>query len=144
MGTPRSPLRLLLVMDESRERFLLREALLRRPEVGEVRAVSEGEAALDSLFLCRVRDPNFLPDALVVEQGLAGMEGVEILRFLRAEPLTAALPFFLLVAEGDRLSRRVALAGGARGVFVRPLGDEEAGELVATLVRGQADQGGVE
>jgi DNA-binding response OmpR family regulator len=90
-----------------------------RMEGFDVEAVSHGEDALAAVS----RD---VPDVVVLDLMLPGMDGREILRRLRDDPATAAVPVLFLTARG----RDDAAAGEAERYVQKPF---DTVDLVATV-----------
>jgi CheY-like chemotaxis protein len=96
--------RILVVDDEPDQRFLLRRILQRAGH--EVMEANDGAAALRA-----VRE--LAPDLVVTDMMMPVMNGVELVRCLRGDPVTAHIP--ILAASGD-----AHLAGGADAVLAKP------------------------
>jgi CheY-like chemotaxis protein len=96
--------KILVVDDEPDQRFLLRRIFERAGH--EVTDAGHGAAALTA-----VRD--WPPDLVVTDMMMPVMNGVELIRRLRSEPATAAIP--ILAASGDP-----HLAGAADAVVPKP------------------------
>jgi CheY-like chemotaxis protein len=96
--------RILVVDDESDQRFLLRRIFERAGH--EVSDAGDGAAALRA-----VRES--APDLVVTDVMMPIMDGVEFIRCLRGDPTTAHLP--VLAATGDP-----KLAGAADAVVSKP------------------------
>src|SRR5436305_347278 len=79
--------RLLVVDDDALFRALLVEAL--RPLGLEVETAGDGLAALESIR----RGP---PDMLITDRQMPHMDGLALVRALRADPVTAALPILMI------------------------------------------------
>lgn len=82
--------RVLVVDDEPDQRFILRRVFERAGH--EVAEAGDGAAALSSVQQSR-------PDLVVTDMMMPVMGGVELIRRLRAEPTTAAVP--ILAVSGD-------------------------------------------
>jgi CheY-like chemotaxis protein len=96
--------RVLVVDDEPDLRFMLRRVFERAGH--EVSEAGDGAAALTSVEQAR-------PDLVVTDMTMPVMGGVELIRRLRAEPATAAVP--ILAVSGDS-----HLAVGADAVLAKP------------------------
>jgi CheY-like chemotaxis protein len=81
----------LVVDDEADVRLIARMVL--QAEGLEVREVPSGEAALADL------DANGLPDLLLVDVRLPGIDGWELLRSVRADPARAGVPVVVFTAD---------------------------------------------
>ena len=110
----------ILIAEDERSIVQIVEQRLRRDGF-EVTAAATGEAALAAL-----REQPFA--ALLLDIGLPGIDGFEVLRRLRAEGFR--LPVIVLTAHGDEVDRVVGLELGADDYVVKPFSPRE---LVARL-----------
>ena len=65
------------------------------------------------------------PDAMILDVGLPGMEGWEVLRALRSHPKTAKLPVLMLTGHAGESVRRKAEAIGASAFMTKPFQPKE-------------------
>lgn len=70
------------------------------------------------------------PDLAVVDVRMPRVDGLELTRRLRADPMTAALPIILLTAKGLSVDKVVGLTAGADDYIVKPF---DTAELVARV-----------
>ncbi|UQU67216.1 response regulator [Couchioplanes caeruleus] len=70
------------------------------------------------------------PDLAVVDWMMPQMDGVELTRRLRAEPLTSALPVIMLTAKGMTVDKVVGLTAGVDDYLVKPF---DTAELIARV-----------
>ena len=61
-----------------------------------------------------------VPDVLFVDVNLPGIDGFEVCRFLRRDPLTEAVPIIIVSAHGEQSYRDMAVAAGANVYLVKP------------------------
>jgi DNA-binding response OmpR family regulator len=118
-GMGRSP-RVLVVEDDTEIAGVLRRALAR--DDYEVRLAGDGEAALEQAGV-------FQPDAVVLDLGLPGLDGMEVCRRLRAED-GGDVPILMLTARDAVQDRVEGLDSGADDYLVKPF---ERTELLARL-----------
>ncbi|ASW54695.1 response regulator [Plantactinospora sp. KBS50] len=71
------------------------------------------------------------PDLAVVDLMMPRMDGVELTRRLRADPMTAVLPVIMLTARGMTQDKVVGLTTGADDYLVKPF---DTAELVARVI----------
>lgn len=92
----------LLVEDNPDDEALTLHAFKRHNVTNEVIVVRDGVEALDFLF-CRGayanRDPNHLPEIILLDLRLPKLDGVEVLRQIRADPRTQRLPIVVLTSS---------------------------------------------
>jgi CheY-like chemotaxis protein len=96
---------ILIVDDHADMRTALMKLITRMGH--EVAGVADGPAAL--LFLC-----TSLPDLIILDQNMPAMDGLEVLRRIRAEPRTAAVPVVFFTATAPDLAHDAAIAAGAQ------------------------------
>jgi two-component system response regulator len=100
---------LLLVEDDPSEVELIRHAITRVDPSWRMGVAGDGEEALDFLlargrFRHRLAAP--LPRLILLELKLPRVDGVEVLRALRASPRTSTVPVVMLTSSAE--SREVA------------------------------------
>jgi two-component system cell cycle response regulator DivK len=106
--------RLALVEDSLDNRILVRAYLGDRYDVHDY---ENGAAALEGIVRER-------PDLVLLDISLPGMDGVEVLRRLRAEPALAGLPVIALTAHAMAGDREKYLALGFDDYVTKPIVDE--------------------
>jgi diguanylate cyclase (GGDEF)-like protein len=89
----------------------------------EVVLAHDGEQALAKVAECR-------PDLAVVDLRMPKLDGLELTRRLRADPMTTALPIIMLTAKGQTVDKVVGLTTGADDYLVKPF---DTAELVARV-----------
>ena len=121
-----------LVVDDDLEIRSLVAGTLRRDGYTVVEA-GDGPEALD---VAR----RLIPDLVLLDMTLPGMDGVEVARQLKANPLLSAVPVVALSALTHRAVRERALAAGCAQYLTKPcppaaLRDVVAQTLAATGAR---------
>ena len=81
-----------------------------------------------------------LPDLALLDVMLPGMDGVAILRRLRASVSTRALPVIMATAKGAEFEKITALDQGADDYLVKPFGMMELVARVKAVLRRAAPQ----
>jgi two-component system response regulator len=105
---PDCPKRILLVEDDRNHRWVMRRVL--DSAFGEEITVEEaenGEKALDRAS----KTP--APDLILLDLGLPGIGGLEVLRRLRADPRTKGVPIVVLTSSQEQEDIRRAYESGA-------------------------------
>lgn len=98
----------------------------------EVKVESNGRQALDTALA----EP---PDVLVLDVMLPGLDGYEIVRQLRGDQRSSAIPIIMLTAKGQREDRETAMECGADVFMTKPFANAEIIEAVRRLANGHAD-----
>ena len=117
-------MRLLIVEDNARLSDWL--ARLLRAERFVVDCVPDGETALEGVDLSDY-------DLLVVDLGLPGIDGIEVIRRVRARE--AALPILILSAEAALTRRVEGLDAGADDYLTKPFEADELAARIRALMR---------
>ncbi len=94
----------------------------------KVRSASDGVAGLEAAR----KD---LPDLVLLDLMLPGMDGLEVCRKLRAEPRTARIPVIMLTAKGGESDRVVGLEMGADDYVSKPFSPRELVARVKAVLR---------
>jgi CheY-like chemotaxis protein len=118
---------LVLIADDDADILLLVRAVLERSG-HEVVAASDGAEALASV---RARKP----DLVVLDIAMPEVDGLEVLRRLRADPTTSELPVVLLSARAQEADVKRGFASGASAYLKKPFSPRELSEHVAELLR---------
>jgi two-component system KDP operon response regulator KdpE len=126
-----TPLRILVVDDEPPIRRFLRTALTAQDY--RVEETADGEAALDFLE----RNP---VDLVILDLGLPGMDGLEVVRRLRGEG--SVTPIVILSSRDDEAGKVAALDLGADDYVSKPFGVEELSARVRAALRHRLQQEG--
>ena len=113
---------LILVVDDDEDiaRFVEFNLRLHGFEVMHAR---DGQEALEQIQRQR-------PDLAVVDLMMPRIDGIELTRRLRADPMTSALPVIMLTARGMTVDKVVGLTAGADDYLVKPF---DTAELIARV-----------
>ena len=130
--TGATPLRVLVVDDEPAIRRFLRTSL--RTEGYEIVEAETGEAALAEI---RRR----APDLVVLDLGLPGVDGLEVIRRLRAPP-GSVVPIIVLPSRTDEAGKVEALDLGADDYVTKPFGMDELLARIRAALRHRLQQEG--
>jgi CheY-like chemotaxis protein len=115
---------ILVVDDEPDLRFVLRRIFERAGF--EVREASDGLQALEQV----VASP---PDLVVTDMMMPVMDGTELIRRLRADPVTTSIPILAVTGDGQ-------LAVGADTVLAKPYRPQEIMAAAAALLSQEEDR----
>ncbi len=121
--------RVLVVEDDAEIADVLRRTL--RQEGHEVRIAADGEEALAAAA-------EFVPDLVILDLGLPKLDGVEVLRRLRAE---SDVPVLILTARSELSDRVEGLDTGADDYIVKPFERQELLARLRALLRRRPPRG---
>ncbi len=76
-----------------------------------------------------------LPEIMILDVMLPGMDGYEVCKRLRADPITATIPILMLTAKGDEAEKIVGLEIGADDYVTKPFSPKEVLARVKALLR---------
>ena len=117
--------RSVVLVDDAADVRMLLQVLLELDGFA-VTATADGPAGLAAVRAER-------PDVVLLDVQLPGMDGAEVLRLLRADPPTAALPVVLLTGSPEQDT--AALLGlGATGVLRKPFDPDTVGAQLSALL----------
>ena len=119
------PLKVLVVDDEPPIRKLLRMGL--ETQGYQIMDASNAKGALDLM-------PN-KPDLVILDLGLPDMQGLELLRQIRAQ--REDVPVVVLSSRGDEVAKVAALDQGADDYVTKPFGMEELLARIRAALRHQ-------
>jgi two-component system, OmpR family, response regulator MtrA len=115
-----------LVADDDDDILALVKAVLER-EGHEVIAVHDGAQALESVQAKS-------PDLVVLDISMPELDGLEVLRRVRAEAVTRDLPVILLSAQAQEADVERGYAIGASAYVKKPFSPRELAERVDALL----------
>ena len=74
-------------------------------------------------------------DLIILDLMLPGMDGCDVCRRLKAQPVTAAIPVLMLTARGEEVDRIVGLTLGADDYVVKPFSVRELVLRIRAILR---------
>lgn len=117
--------RVLVVDDDPQVLGLLR--LNFEMEGYEVSCANDGTEALEAVS-------REVPDLVVCDVMMPGIDGLEVVRRLRADPATAHLPVVVLSAKAMRSDLRAGIEAGADEYVTKPFDPVELIDVVSRLL----------
>jgi len=117
----------ILIVDDERANRDLMVAMLEAEDMNLV-TTADGLQALASVA-------DRLPDLILLDVMLPGMNGISVLRRLRGDPATADIPVIMVTALDDHESRIRVLESGADEVLTKPISSAEALLCVKNMLR---------
>jgi CheY-like chemotaxis protein len=117
--------RILVIEDSAVIRRLI-EVCLRAADL-QILMREDGPSGLDA-----VRTEG--PDLLILDIGLPGMDGWQVLNHIRSDQATRSLPVVVLTAHAEEESRRRADEGGADAFVTKPFQPNDFRQTVLDLL----------
>ncbi len=94
----------------------------------DVSPAFDGEEAL-----AKIRKEKF--DFIILDLMLPGIQGMEICRILRNDPITKNIPIIMLTAKGEEIDKILGLEIGADDYMTKPFSTRELLTRVKTIMR---------
>ena len=98
-------------------------------------SVSDAEAAEQAFVSIKQEKPQ----VILLDLMLPGMDGLSLVRKLKADPETQDIHVIVVTSYPDRYPKREALAAGCDAYLVKPINTRELPQLVESL-GGRTDQ----
>ena len=102
----------ILVVDDDRNLLKLFKYVLEKDGFAVITAM-DGESGLKLALAER-------PDLVMLDLKMPKLDGMEVLRKLKADPLTAAIPVVMITASAQKADAERALREGAVGYIIKP------------------------
>ena len=116
--------KILLVEDKRNDVDLTLRAFARSKIANEIVVVKDGEEALDYLFATGThsgRDPSGMPEVVLLDLKLPKVDGLEVLRRLRADQRTRRLPVVVLTSSKEERDVVTSYDLGANSFVRKPV-----------------------
>lgn len=127
---------LLLIEDDPNDILLIQRAFAKACLVNPLKIVRDGEEAVNYLagigaFADRTRFP--LPSLILLDLKLPRKSGLEVLQWLRQQPVLKQTPVIVLTSSKETYDVNRAYELGANSYLVKPVGFEGLLELVKSI-----------
>ncbi len=119
---------ILLIEDNPDDEALTRRALQKNNVTNEMVVAHDGQEALDYLF-----GPGRLPQLILLDLKLPKIDGLEVLRRLRAEERTRLLPVVVLTSSNEERDLVTSYSLGANSYVRKPVDFKEFTEAARQL-----------
>lgn len=121
------PVATVLIVDDEVRHHRLLEALL-QADGFLTRTAQNGSEALESVR-------SHLPDLVLLDLNMPGMDGLRVARTLKTDALTSAIPIIMVTGQSDRSARLAGLESGAEDFVAKPVDGAELCLRVRNLLR---------
>lgn len=129
--------RLILLVEDNPDHVLLTLRAFERSHVAnEILVVGDGEEALDFLFATgphAQRDATRIPEVVLLDLKLPKVDGLEVLRRLRADPRTRRLPVVILTSSNEQQDLVATYDLGANSFVRKPVDFEQFADAARQL-----------
>jgi len=126
--------RLLIVEDDVRVRDLAVFAARRSQYFNEVATASDGVEALRMIRHLQGNDEwAGLPDVILTDLRMPRMDGVQLVRALKADPEIQSVPMFMFSSFFQAKDRERALAAGCEEFYEKPISLEGLVAIMSTI-----------
>jgi two-component system, response regulator len=127
---------ILLVEDNPDDEALTIRALQKNNIRNKVEIVRDGAEALDFLFCSGAyagRDPNDVPQVVLLDLKLPKVDGLEVLRRIRADKRTLLLPVVILTSSKEEQDLLESYKNGANSYVRKPVNFDQFVEATRQL-----------
>jgi CheY-like chemotaxis protein len=127
---------ILLVDDNTSDVELTKRALEKRHISNKLMVAEDGKTALDYLFAEGVhagRDVSDLPTLVLLDLKLPKLDGLEVLRRIRADPRTKWLPVVILTSSNEEQDLAAGYDLGANSYIRKPVDFAKFAEAIEYL-----------
>lgn len=127
---------ILLVEDNTQDEILTLRTLRKANIANRIDVVRDGQQALDYLFKqgeFAGREGPDLPTVILLDISLPRLSGLDVLKRLRADPLTALVPVVILTSSDEQRDRLSSFQNGANSFVRKPVDFNDFAETVARL-----------
>lgn len=116
----------ILVVDDTPENLMLISDLLRKNF--NVKVANNGQRALV------LATTGVVPHLVLLDVMMPGMDGYEVCRQLKSDPVTRIIPVVFLTAMGAAEDERKAIEAGAEGYLTKPVSASKLMSIIKTLL----------
>lgn len=102
--------------------------------------VIEAETGAEAIAAAR----KTLPDLILMDVRMRGMDGLTACRFLKHDPLTCRIPIIIVSARSQMKEKEAGLEAGASAYLVKPFEPEELIQLTEQVLKFAGREAGVE
>jgi len=130
------PVEILLVEDNPNDAELAIRALKKNRIVNNLVLVTDGEEALDFIFAkgkFNQRDINNIPRLILLDLKLPKVDGMEVLREIKNNPITKIIPVVILTSSKEEKDVIESYKLGVNSYIVKPVDFDKFVEAVREL-----------
>jgi CheY-like chemotaxis protein len=129
--------KIILLVEDNADDVLLTERALKKSHIlNQLAVATDGEEALDYLFGTGKwvgRDMNMMPEVVLLDINLPKIDGLEVLRRMRADKRTKLLPVVILTSSKEQRDLIDGYALGANSYIRKPVNFKQFTEAISQL-----------
>ncbi len=111
----------ILIVDDSETSCLLLKAILRNAGYADVRVALSAYEAISLLSEALSGSMTWMPQCILMDVSMPGMNGIEAVRAIKADPGLADIPVIIVTASDDDDTLEEAFEAGAVDYLVKPV-----------------------
>lgn len=138
MHAAEQPVEILLVEDSPDDTAFFVHTLAKAGVTARLHVVADGAEALEFFFNADGRSERIIarpPRLVVLDLKLPKVDGLEVLRKLKSDPRTQAIPVVVLSSSVEERDLAASYRLGANSYILKPMDFDQYGECVQILVR---------
>lgn len=129
---------ILYAEDDENDVFFMQRAFKQAGVVNPLRTVPDGKHVIDYLegrepYANRLENP--MPCLILLDLSMPGKSGMDVLKWVRSQPFTSALPVIVLTSSNQESDIQRAYVLGANGYLIKPGRPDE----LQLMVKGVSD-----
>ena len=124
---------ILLVEDNPSDIELTKRALLKNRILNELVVKEDGIDAIEYLFVTCFKPGNKLPTLILLDLKLPRMDGLEVLKRIRADERTRRLPVVILTSSAEKVDVHSCYDWGANSYIRKPVDFNQFADAVNNL-----------
>jgi two-component system, response regulator len=129
--------KIILLVEDNADDVLSTERALKKSHIlNQLAVATDGEEALDYLFGTgnwAGRDMNIMPEVVLLDINLPKIDGLEVLRRMRADNRTKLLPVVILTSSKEQKDLIDGYALGANSYIRKPVNFKQFTEAISQL-----------
>ena len=129
--------KIILLVEDNADDVLSTERALKKSHIlNQLAVATDGEEALDYLFGTgnwAGRDMNIMPEVVLLDINLPKIDGLEVLRRMRADNRTKLLPVVILTSSKEQQDLIDGYALGANSYIRKPVNFKQFTEAISQL-----------
>jgi CheY-like chemotaxis protein len=126
----------LLVEDDANDVLLIQRAFRMVNTDSPIHSVRDGDAAIDYLSNSGEyadQDEYVLPQLILLDLKLPRRSGVEVLQWIRQQPVIKRIPVIILTSSKESIDVNLSYDLGISSYLVKPVSFDRLSEMVATV-----------